>query len=119
MSATDIKKMEELLAQEEFALKIQEAGSYENAYKLFAENGMDATYEDFMAYIDSCREKMVSDGLISEDGEMGIELLDMVSGGRWYHSLGCFALAGAAFYVGAADAGVLMVIAGIAVWKKK
>ena len=115
----NINKMNELLSQEEFAQKILEAGSYENAYKLFAENGVDASYDEFMAYIDSCRGKMVSDGLISEDGEMGIELLDMVSGGRWYHSLGCFALAGAAFYVGAPEAGVLMVVAGIAVWKKK
>lgn len=114
----NIQKMTELLTQEEFARKIQEAGSYENAYKLFAGNGVDASYEEFLAYIEGCREKMVRNGLIAEDGEMGVELLDMVSGGKWYQSLGCFVLAGAAFYVGAPEAGVLLVIAGIAVWKK-
>ncbi len=118
MNEKNIQKMNELLAQEAFAQKIQEAGSFENAYTLFTENGVDASYEDFMAYIESCREKMVHDGLISEDGELGVELLDMVSGGKWYQSLGCFALAGVAFYCGAAEAGVLLVVAGIAVWKK-
>lgn len=119
MNEMNIKKMEELLANEEFAQKMTEAGSYENAYQLFVENGVDATYEEFTAYLDDCRKLMEEKGLISADGELSVEMLEAVSGGRWYHSLVCFAIAGVALYFGQAEAGVLMIIAGIAVWKKK
>ena len=76
-----IKKMEELLRNEEFAQKISEAGSYEKMHELFVENGVDVTREDFMAYIGDCRKTMVEKGLISEDGELSVELLEVVSGG--------------------------------------
>ena len=118
MNEMNIKKMNELLADEEFAQKVAEAGSYENAYQLFVENGVDDSYEDFMAYIEESRQTMIENGLISEDGEMSVEMLEAVSGGKWYNSLACFALAGVACAVGAPGAGVLLIIAGIAVWKK-
>ena len=81
MNEMNIKKMEELLANEEFAQKTADAGSYENAYQLFTENGVDASYEDFMAYIEDCRKVMVEKGLISDNGELSVEMLDMISGG--------------------------------------
>ena len=118
MNEMNIKKMNELIANEEFAQKVAEAGSYENAYQLFVDNGVDASYDDFMAYIEESRQAMIEKGLISEDGELSVEMLEAVSGGKWYNSLGCFVLAGIAFAAGAPGAGVLLVIAGIAVWKK-
>ena len=87
MNEINIKKMEELLANEEFAQKIEAAGSYENAYKLFAENGVDASREEFMAYLEDCHKDMVENGLLTEDGELGPDLLDMVSGGNLAHKV--------------------------------
>ena len=77
----NINKMNELLAQEEFAQKIQEVGSYENAYQLFAENGVDASYEGFVAYIDAYHKEMVEKGLLYEDRELSVEELDTANGG--------------------------------------
>ena len=97
MNEMNIKKMEQLLADEEFAQKIADAGSYEKAYELFAENGVDASYDEYMAYIEECHKDMVENGLLTEDGEMSAELLDMVSGGG-VGQIGRKA-AGAVFYI--------------------
>ena len=51
MNAANIEKMNALMANEEFTQKIADAGSYENAYALLAENGVDATYEEFTAKV--------------------------------------------------------------------
>ncbi|MBQ6999998.1 MAG: hypothetical protein IJN67_02970 [Oscillospiraceae bacterium] len=117
MNETNIKKMEELLANEEFAQKIVDAGSYEKAYQLFVEGGMDASHEEFIAYIEETRRIMVEKGLISEDGELSVDMLDKVSGGGVGKALLCWGLAGAAFYFGMPQAGALMVFVGIAAWK--
>ena len=119
MKETAIAKMNELINDEAFAQKIAEAGSYENAYQLFIDNGVEVSYEDYMAYIEDCRKAMIAEGLISEDGELSAEMLDTVSGGRWYHSLGAFALAGVAAYAGAPGAAVMLILVGIALWNKK
>ena len=119
MNAANIEKMNALMANEEFTQKIADAGSYENAYALLVENGVDATYEEFTAFLADCRAKMVENGMISEDGELGVELLDMVSGGGKGKAIALFGLAAAAFYCGCPQAGALLIVAGIAVWKKK
>lgn len=119
MNEMSVKKMEELLANEEFTAKIANAGSYEKAYELFCENGVEATFEAFMDFIEATRAQMESNGYLAPDCELGPEMLDMVSGGRWYHSVVCWALAGAAFAAGMSGAGVILVVAGIALWNKK
>lgn len=119
MNEINIKKMEELLANEEFAQKIADAGSYEKAYQLLIENGMDTSYDDFMAYIEECRKTMVEKGLISEDGELSVEMLDKVSGGGKGSAIFCWVLAGVAFGFGCPQAGALMVLCGIAAWNAK
>ncbi|MBQ6999999.1 MAG: hypothetical protein IJN67_02975 [Oscillospiraceae bacterium] len=82
MNETSIKKMEELLANEEFAQKIADAGSYEKAYKLFTENGVDVSLDEFSEEIKKAELDLKNDGFICDDGEISAELLDMVSGGR-------------------------------------
>ena len=116
MNETMIKKMEELLKNEEFAQKIKDAGSYENMHKLFVENGVDVTREDFMAYIEDCRKTMVEKGLMSEDGELSAELLEVVSGGisdLWFGIGSIIVGAGLCFVPGGKVAGVILIISGI------
>lgn len=116
MNEMNIQKMEQLLRNEEFAQKISDAGSYDKAYQLFAENGMDASYEDFMAYIENYRKIMVEKGLISEDGELSAEMLEMVSGGGKGGAFLCFVGAGVAAAAGQGGAAVVLILAGIALW---
>ena len=116
MNEANIKKMEELLGNEDFAQKIADAGSYDKAYDLFIDNGVEASYEDFLAYIEDCRKIMIENGMISEDGELSVEMLDMVSGGKWYHSVVCWIIAGVCFYYGQTQAGLVLVCVGVAVW---
>lgn len=118
MNETMIKKMEELLSNEEFSRKFQDAGSYENAHKLFVENGVDVSYEEFAAYLEDCRKLMVEKGLISEDGELSEELLGAVSGGKgsiggFLWGAGCV-IGGLA--VGLTPVGIGMVIGGVLFW---
>ncbi len=112
----NIKKMTELLAEEEFARNIQEAGSYENAYTLFTENGVDASYEDFMNYIEECRKHLAEQGHISEDGELSMEMLELISGGKWYHAVPFFAAGVACLVTGQFVAGAVLVGVGACVW---
>lgn len=83
MNEMNVEKMEELLANEEFAQKVVDAGTYQKAYQLFAENGLDVSCEDFMEYVEDCRKVMTGKGLISENGEISVEMLDVVTGGVW------------------------------------
>ena len=83
MNEANIKKMEDLLSNEELAQKIADAGSYEKAYQIFIKNGMDTSYDEFIAYVETRRKEMIEKGLISEDGEMSVEMMDMASGGAW------------------------------------
>lgn len=84
MNEKNIKKMEELLSNEEFSQKIVEAGTYEKMYALLSAEGMDASFDEFSAYLADCRKIMVEKGLISEDGELSPELLEQVNGGvKW------------------------------------
>ena len=113
MNENNINKINELLANEDFAKKIAEAGSYEKMYELLSAEGMDASYDEFIAYLEECRKAMVAQGLISEDGELSVELLEQISGGvKW----GCVALgvgyvAGGAFLVSIGIGGGLAVAA--------
>ena len=77
MNETNVKKMEELLANGEFAQKIVDAGSLENAYLLFAEQGLDVSYEVFFRYIQDNLKHME---MLSENGELDVEQLDSVVG---------------------------------------
>lgn len=81
MTEQNIKKMEELLDTEDFAEKVAAANSQDEIYKLFAANGVDASYEDYMAYLQDSRNLLVQKGVITEDGELSVEALDAVSGG--------------------------------------
>lgn len=90
MNEINIKKMEELLADKEFAKKVDGAGSYEKAYELFAQNGVDVSREDFLVYIDECH-KENAQGLVELGGELGAEILDMVHGGVGLFLLGTVA----------------------------
>lgn len=117
MTEINIQKMNELIHREGFAEKLQNAGSYENAYRLFSENGVDASYEEFMGLIEDSRKRMQEKEMISQDGELSEEMLELVSGGKWYHSLACWGLAALAFAAGCPEAGLLMVFIGVAAWK--
>lgn len=119
MNEINIKKMNELVENEEFAQKILAAGSCENAYKLFVENGVDASYEDFAAHIEESRKVMVEKGLISEDGELSVEMLEAVSGGGKGASVFLWVCAGVAFGVGCAGLGAIFVVAGMGAWSSK
>ena len=92
MNEMNIKKMNELLCNEDFSQKIAQAGSDKNAYHLFVENGMDATYEEFVSYLNSCHKEMMEKGLIASNGELSAEMLENVSGGGvGSFLLGCIA----------------------------
>ena len=84
MNETNIKKMEELLENEELAQKIVDAGSFENACLLFAEQGLDLSYEEFSQYI---QDNLNHSEMISENGELNIEQLDSIGGGFWRGAL--------------------------------
>lgn len=81
MIENTIKKMEEMLTNEDFFNAVQEAGSPEAAYAKFAENGLDASYDDFLNVIAEFQGDLKNAGLIGEEGEVGVELLEIVSGG--------------------------------------
>lgn len=118
MTEIHIKKLEELLANEELAQKITDAGSYEKAYQLLTENGFDASYDDFMAYIEESRKLLIDQGLITEDGELSIEMLDMVSGGGKGLSIAYWAGAALCFSSGNAAAGIALAVAGAMAWRR-
>ncbi|MBQ8398728.1 MAG: hypothetical protein IJX08_02040 [Clostridia bacterium] len=111
MNKICIEKMEELLTNEDFAAKIEEAGSYENAHKLFVENGVDVSYEEFSSFIRQSGDAMKAHGYVSEDGELSAELLELVSGG------GIGGKVAAIFtWVGAGVAYSVCPPAGVALW---
>ena len=119
MNETNIKKMEELLAIEEFAQKIVDAGSYEKAHQLFVESGVEVSYDDFNAYIEETRQMMAERGLISPDGELSEELLSAVSGGRWYHTALLVGFGGLAYAAGLPAVAVACIVVGVMAWKYK
>ena len=118
MNENNIKKMEALLAEEEFAIKIEGSGSYEKAYALFVEEGVTVSYEEFMDFIHESEKAMKSSGLISEEGELGPELLEMVSGGGKGAAIATWVVAGVAWYV-CPPAGVVLWLVGGCVWGSK
>ncbi len=81
MNENNINKINELMANEEFANKIMATESYEKAYPLFVDAGVTATYDEFMEYIESCREELKEKGMTAASGELGEDTLDQVSGG--------------------------------------
>lgn len=81
MTDMDYRKMEELVADKAFVQKLKDAGSVEPMYKLFAENGLNASYEDFAADIQKAKEMVDGIDIVSEDGELTPAMLDLVSGG--------------------------------------
>ncbi|MBQ8288349.1 MAG: hypothetical protein IJX76_06215 [Clostridia bacterium] len=118
MNEINIKKMEELLSNEEFAQKIADAGSYENAYKLFIENDVAVTYEEFIGFINETGKTLKATGLISDGGEVGPELLDLVSGGGKGAAIFTWVVAGVAASV-CPPAGFALWLAGGLVWNAK
>ena len=81
MKEIAVNRMEELAVDQEFVTKFSEAESYEDAYQLLIENGVDCTYEEFREYLDEAETQLREKNLINEDGELSAEMLDMVSGG--------------------------------------
>ncbi len=116
LNEKDINLLNSMAKDEEMAQKLVDAGSYEKAYEVLTENGFTASYEEYTAYLADIRKQMEEKGLVTEDGELSAEMLDMVSGGKWYQVVGLFAAAGVAFYFGCPEGGVLLIVAGIAVW---
>lgn len=82
MKENSVKKMEELMTDKEFVQRIASAGSYEKAYQLCVERGMDCSFEEFTEEIRKAEIDLITSGLISEDGEISEELMVAVSGGR-------------------------------------
>ena len=118
MNEMNIKKMEELMTNVEFADKIENAGSYENAHKLFVEEGVAVSFEEYMELINSTESALKEAGHIGEDGELGPELLELVSGGGIAGKLtaiGTWVVAGVAWYV-CPPVGVVLLLAGGAAW---
>lgn len=77
------KKMEELLQEDEFSDKVVEANSLEEVQALFSQKGVDVSIDDLREGIDKVRSVMVEKGLMSKDGELSEEMLELVSGGGW------------------------------------
>ena len=119
MNEIAIKKLEEMMSNEEFAQKVTDAGSYEKAYQILTENGLEASYDDFMAYIEESRKVLIEQSLITEEGELGIEMLDMVSGGGKLLSVAFWAGSALCFASGNGAAGISLAVAGVMAWKKK
>lgn len=117
MNENNINKINELLANEDFAKKIIETASSEKAYALFVEAGVTASYDEFMEYINSCYETLKEQGLATASSELGEDALDQVSGGAnpgfgayvWWTLGAVCIIAG-----GPAGASALLIGAGVA-----
>lgn len=118
MNELTVKKMEALLNDEAFRAQFQNIDSREEIIRLFQDNGIEVTEEDFNAMAEQGIALLGEKGLISEDGELSPEMLEMVSGGGKFGTLlllGGLAIASA--YIGYPQGTVLCIIAGIAYLK--
>ena len=77
MNEMNIKKMEQLLANDEMNAKIERASSYEEIHQLLVENGLEVSFDAFMEYNEACRKELD----ISGNEELGEGALDAVAGG--------------------------------------
>lgn len=114
-----VKKMENLLQEDAFRAQLEQTSCREDVLRLFQEHSIALTGEEF----DELGQKGIAllgeMGYIGKDGELGPEMLEMVTGGaKWGAALVCFGLAAASAYIGYPEGTVLMVICGIACLKK-
>lgn len=110
MTERNIQKMEALMNNEDFAEKVVAADSQDEVYRLFVANGVDASYEDYTAYLQESRNLLVHKGVITEDGELSAEALDTVSGGS-YRGKALLTFAGlACLYYGALGPGAILIL---------
>ena len=84
MNETNIKKMEELLADAAFNAKVEAASSYEEIHQLLVDNDVDVSFDSFMEYNRDCS-KVLN---ISQSEELDEEMLDSVAGGLWINPFG-------------------------------
>ena len=111
----EARKMNELMEDDAFAEKLAVANSLEEVHQLFVDNGVNVSLEEIQAGVAEIRSQMEEKGLVSEDGELSPEMLEMVSGGGWFKRIAKATLAGGtavlAFGTGNVGAGVLLCIA--------
>lgn len=117
ISAEKNAQLEKLMDDEEFAMKIANATSFEGMQKVFADAGVDISIGELIEMRDACAELYKEKGIISEDGELSPEMLEYVSGGKWggWRYLKAAFAFGAAVLAGPSVAGAVLIIGGIAV----
>lgn len=89
MNETNIKKMEEILANKGFAEKIQASTSLKDVYELLTAEGLNAEYEEFVQGYETIKHELVT----ADENELDADMLDMVSGGCKHTAEKYFALA--------------------------
>ena len=75
-------KLESLLMDEEFSSTILKATSIKEIVGILHNNGIEATEEELQSCGEQAMAILKKDGYISEDGELSLELLDNVAGGK-------------------------------------
>ena len=89
INETMMMKMNELMENEEIAQEIRNT-SVEQTHQVLVRNGLEITLEEFQAILADCRTILAENGHITEDGEMSVELLELINGGaRVYHCPWC------------------------------
>ena len=89
--ANRFEKLGELLANVEFSKALTSCTDYESAAKLFADKGFEITMEELKALNNQM--KYLCEKLVSNDGELGEDDLEMVAGGKLGWILACLASA--------------------------
>jgi hypothetical protein len=89
--AERFEKLGELFYNAEFCKALESCKDYESAAKLFADKGFEITMEEMKALNNQM--KYLYEKLISNDGELGEDDLEMVAGGKLGWILACLASA--------------------------
>lgn len=77
-----VAKLESLLMDEEFSSAILKATSIKEIVGILHNNGIEATEAELQSCGEQAMAILKKDGYISEDGELSLELLDNVAGGK-------------------------------------
>lgn len=91
-------KLMELLQHEEFYEKVIKATSLAEEVKILHENGINITEEELQKCGELGVDMLKKEGFISEDGEVNVDVLDRVAGGK----IGGTVMLGGATMVGTA-----------------
>lgn len=118
MNELNVKKMEQLLNNEDFRAEFQNTDSQEEIVRLFQEHGVEVTMEDFQAMGEKGVALLGEKGFVNEDGELSPEMLEMVNGGGKFGTLVLLGvLAFASAWAGHPEGTIICIIAGIAYLK--